>query len=446
MKALARRIGRLETSEHALALIKLANVGLTMIWGFAVTYVFVRTLPLPEFRAFLLLVAFGNFTISAEFGVTAIIYTRLRRFWLGGDAAELADHDFRLEEIGYLLFLMIGLVVVGALVLAGVMGAGIIHTGLPLLFMLYFVFSCLNAVQLLVKRGLSATDHNLFWEIMDLARRVLSLALLAAVLVGFSLLASVASQLLLSVLVILVGCARIHVRLGMRKRQWLSLRTGGRHVWSRYWRDIRSTVALTLSEMLAYNAPYFTIALATHDPRPMLLFDFVFKIARALSLIVRATVEAALPALTAAYFGRETARFRRLLLRALAVAVASAACTGLALLVVGPLVVHEVYDGKIEVGLAEMALLGLLILVLAITCVSVYLQGSLGRFSNLLRQSLPFLAGSLASVPVAALAHEALDVPFARMFLIFYTLVFVGTALLHAGSLRRLMKPEGPAA
>ena len=44
----------MEESARFLALIKLANVGLTLIWGFAVTYVFVRALPLREFQAFLI--------------------------------------------------------------------------------------------------------------------------------------------------------------------------------------------------------------------------------------------------------------------------------------------------------------------------------------------------------------------------------------------------------
>ena len=72
-------LARMEGSARILALIKLANVGLTLVWGFAVTYVFVRALPLREFQSFLLLVAFGNFTISAEFGLTSIIYARMRR-------------------------------------------------------------------------------------------------------------------------------------------------------------------------------------------------------------------------------------------------------------------------------------------------------------------------------------------------------------------------------
>jgi hypothetical protein len=53
---------------------------------------------------------------------------------------------------------------------------------------------------------------------------------------------------------------------------------------------------------------------------------------------------------------------------------------------------------------------------LSVMCVSVYLQGALGRFEALLRQSLPFLAASIASVPLAlAIGNpvpRADDVPF----------------------------------
>jgi len=49
--------GRLERRPGLLGAAKLANVVLAMAWGFVVTFVFVRLLPLSEFRAFLLLVA-----------------------------------------------------------------------------------------------------------------------------------------------------------------------------------------------------------------------------------------------------------------------------------------------------------------------------------------------------------------------------------------------------
>ena len=84
-------------------------------------------------------------------------------------------------------------------------------------------------------------------------------------------------------------------------------------------------------------------------------------------------------------------------------------------------------------------MLALLLIGLAVMCVSVYLQGALGRFEALLRQSLPFLFGSIASVPLALWiggSPRADDVPFMSL----YALCFLGAAGLHILAMRRLAK------
>ncbi|WP_254557115.1 hypothetical protein, partial [Salmonella enterica] len=88
-------------------------------------------------------------------------------------------------------------------------------------------------------------------------------------------------------------------------------------------------------DIIAYNAPYFTIALATSDARPMLIFDFFFKMSRALSMLVRATVEAALPRITRAFHAGDTARLRQLLGRALMAALLFAVALSALLLLAG---------------------------------------------------------------------------------------------------------------
>jgi len=219
----------------------------------------------------------------------------------------------------------------------------------------------------------------------------------------------------------------------------VAIRRGGRHVKARYLRDIGSTMSLTLSEMMAYNAPYFTIAMATHDARPMLLFDFTFKMTRALTMVCRALMEAAMPGLTAAYYGHARDTFARLLFRALGVCAGAAMGAGFALAILGQFIVRHLFDGKIEIAYTEIGLIVLLMLTLSTICVSVYLQGSLGRFSVVLKQSIPFLIGSLLSVPVALLLAPIIGLSFSFTFLAIYTLVFGGTAALHGISLARLL-------
>lgn len=427
------RLARAEGSARILALVKLANVGFVLIWGFAVTYVFVRILPIAEFQAFLLLVAFGNFTISAEFGLTSIIYARLRRYWLGAEDAD--ESGFRLEEMG-LLFLFLGLLIVGAIaVLLVALAAGWLGTAMPLLFLLFFLSACLNLPALLAKRALAAIDGNFLWEALDCSRRVVTIALLIAILHGLDAHLSVALQLAVSTLVIGYAILTVHRRLGMTMCHWLAFRTGGGHVRRHYLRDIGASAAFTASDIVAYNAPYFTIALATSDARPMLIFDFFFKMSRALSMMVRAMVEAALPRITRAHHATDTVRLRQLLLRATAAALLFAFGLSIALLIGGPWLFERLFDGRADIGWWDIILIDAALLALSLLCVSVYVQAALGRFAFLLRRSLPFLAGSLLSVPIAmALLPDRFDSAVIGLYAL--TLVLVSAA--HAIALRNV--------
>lgn len=427
-------LARMEASARILALVKLANVGLVLIWGFAVTFVFVRVLPLAEFQAFLLLVAFGNFTISAEFGLTSIIYARLRRHWLGGGQA---DGGFRLEEMG-VLFLFLGLIMLGGTaILIGALTLGWFDTAMPLLFLLFFLSACLNLPALLAKRALAAVDGNFLWEALDCGRRVLTIALLLAILLGMDPRLSIALQLAVSLLVIGWAIAHVHRRLRMSARHWLAFRVGGGHVRAHYLRDIGASAAFTASDIIAYNAPYFTIAMATSDARPMLIFDFFFKMSRALSMLVRAVVEATLPRITRAYHADDRARLRQLLARSLGAGLVFAVLLSALLLGTGGWLFTTLFDGRATIDRTELALIVTALAALTIICVSVYVQGALGRFSTLLHRSLPFLAGSLASAPLAlALAPQRFDLAFLGL----YTLTLTGAALLHLLSLQRLAR------
>lgn len=429
-------VTRLEGSARILALVKLANVGLTLIWGFAVTYVFVRALPLREFQSFLLLVAFGNFTISAEFGLTSIIYARLRRHWLG--VRDEGTGQFRLEEMG-VLFLFLALLIAGGLaILLIALASGGIDTTMPVLFILFFLSACVNLPALLAKRALAAVDGNFLWEALDFMRRIMTITLLLFILQGLDPRISVALQLGVSLCVIAWAIMLVHPRLGMTVRHWFAFRVGGGHVRAHYLRDIGASAMFTMSEIVAYNAPYFTIALATQDARPMLLFDFFFKMSRALSMFVRAAVEAALPRITRAFHADDRARLKQLLTRALGAGFVFALAASVALALAGTWIFGKLFDGRAAISSLDLLLVDVALFALTIICVSVYVQAALGRFAHLLTRSLPFLAGSLLSVPMALLLRDQFDIA----FLSFYTATLVLGAMLHGLSLRRLLKGE----
>ncbi len=428
---------RMEQSARILALVKLANVGLILIWGFAVTYVFVRVLPLAEFRSFLLLVALGNFTISAEFGITNIIYARLRQHWLRSKGETTDASGFRVEEMGVLFLFLAAIIVIASAIVIMALALGAVRTDQPTLFLLFFLAACLNLPALLAKRSLAAIDGNFLWELLDCGRRLLTISLLFSILVGLDARLSIALQLTISIAIIGWAIAHVHRRLEMRAEDWFAFRLGGAHMKAHYLRDVGASAAFTASDIVAYNAPYFTIAMATGEARPMLVFDFFFKMSRALSMLVRAAVEAALPRITRAYHARDGARLRQLLLRAMAVALVFALGLSGAILVAGRWLFAKLFDGRAEIDAADLWLVAIALVALAVLCVSVYVQSALGRFTHLLRRSLPLLFGSLLSVPAAMILWpDRFDIAFLGC----YAATFLTVVILHILSLRRLAR------
>lgn len=431
-----RLIGRLEANARVLALAKLVNVGLAMLWGFVVTFVFVRLLPIGEFRGFLLLVAFANFTVSADFGFSGILYARLRRFRLGGEGAG----TFRPAEVAVLFAFMGAVVLLGAALIGGGIASGHIVTGHAGLFMAFYLLTVTNIFALLTKRAMAALDHNLLWEMIDAVRRVGGIVLLLVALIGVPILLSVWVQIALASGAVLFGLSVVHRDAGMRAADWL-LRGGGfGAMWRESVHDMGTTMLLTLSDVAAYNAPYFGLAWVTHDPRPLLVFDFVFKISRALSAVIRALTEAAMPRLTAAFHGGRPERARQLIGRLRLLSLGAALALGGALLVVGGGFSDLLFAGKAVLSLPELALLALLLVGLAILCVSTYVHNGFGRFRALLAPSFAFLLFSALTVPVGVWIAGVSGEPFVLCFLALYALAHGVLAVRHEAMLRGVVR------
>ncbi|MBU0556587.1 MAG: hypothetical protein KKD64_10555 [Alphaproteobacteria bacterium] len=429
--------GRLEKHAGLLGLAKLGNVALAMLWGFVVTFVFVRLLPIEEFRSFLLLVAFANFTVSAELGLSAIAYARLRRARVSGEGA------FDPAEVVALLWILTGLVLLGGVLIVVAMATGLLKTAYPVLFVSFYVVAALNLLTLLARRALAAIDHNLWWEVLDSIRRFSGVALLIAALGPLTILTSVFIQLGVALAVLCAGLATFHATLRMRRRAWLAPRAGLRQVRAHYLSDFGRTGVLTLCDVGAYNAPYFTIAAVTPDPRPLLLFDLVFKLSRSLSSVIRALAETVLPRLTRAAYQGDWAGVRAGIMRCTLWSLAATLAAGVALLVAGKLVARIVFDGNLDLQTSEIMMIIALLLGLSLICVSVYLQWGLGRFGTLLRPSVLLLLGSLLTVPMALPLHESLGWSLSAGFLALYAAVHVSLGLVHGRMLMHLAGRAG---
>jgi hypothetical protein len=105
--------------------------------------------------------------------------------------------------------------------------------------------------------------------------------------------------------------------------------------------------------------------------------------------------------------------------------------------VLGEWLFTKLFDGRAAIDRVDLLLIDGALLALAVICVSVYVQAALGRFTHLLGRSLPFLAGSLLSVPLAkAFAPDRFDL----LFLILYTVTLLIAAGIHGLSIRNLLR------
>jgi O-antigen/teichoic acid export membrane protein len=432
---LIRWASRLERHTGLLALMKLGNVALAMLWGFVVTFVFVRILPIEEFRSFLLLVAFANFTVSAELGLTAIAYARLRRARVGEEVKA-----FDPSEVVALLWILTGLVALGAVLIVAAMATGWLNTAYPGLFLAFYVVAAFNLLTLLARRALAAIDHNLWWEALDSLRRLSGIILLFAALGPISIMASVLIQLVVAFVVLWAGLATFHASLGMASGAWLSPAAGLAKVRTHYLTDFGRTGVLTLCDVGAYNAPYFTIAAITADPRPLLLFDLVFKLSRALSASIRAVAETVLPKLTRAAYQGDGDGVRSGILRCTAWALAITVAASVTLLVAGKWVATIIFDGNLDLQYSEIYVIIGLLFGLSLICVSVYLQWGLGRFGSLMRPSMLLLSGSLLTVPLSLPLHDGIGWTLSAAFLALYASVHLALGGLHGGMLLRMTR------
>ena len=107
------------------------------------------------------------------------------------------------------------------------------------------------------------------------------------------------------------------------------------------------------------------------------------------------------------------------------------------LMLIGGWLFDKLFDGRAVIDQADLGLTALALVALSVICVSVYVQAAFGRFAHLLQRSLPFLAGSLLSVPLAgAFWPDRFDLGFLGL----YALTLMLAAGLHLVSLRRLVR------
>jgi len=296
--------------------------------GFVQTFVFARVLDPERFAVFIVTAAVAYSLWIADLGLAKIAFVNLRVPHLAATRDGRAAREAGAVVVFYILLGLGASLVCFAAVLAR---TGAPHDAFDLALFLCFValnlpWSALRSISL-------AVDLFVFFERLELLRRVLSVAALLAMLAGLPLTLFVAGM---NVLWAVLLVAAIGV-LGRRGALALHVRYFPRELHAflaANWPAIRRSATGALSELFVVTFPYYVVPIAFGLGAGPIILDTVFKIFRGACVIFAAVCDLAIPGQTRAYNAGDARRLVLTTLIAVGLCAIPALCAS-ALLIFG---------------------------------------------------------------------------------------------------------------
>jgi hypothetical protein len=304
-----------------------ATAAAAIAMGFVQTFVFARVLDPERFSIFILTAAVGYSLWIADLGLAKIAFVSLRAPHLAGQRDARAA-----SEAGAIVLFYILLSTAAALACfaaASLRPPATLHDALDLALFLSFI--ALNLAWTALRTISMAVDLFVFFERLELLRRVVNIITLLAVLIGLPLTVFLAgSNVLWAVMFIAAvgklaqqGALALHVR--SFPRELHGFFASHRHA---IWKS--STGAL--SELFVVTFPYYVVPAVFGLGAAPIVLDTVFKIFRGACVIFAAICDLAVPGQTRAYHARDGRRLAATtVLAAVLCAVAALAAGGLLL-------------------------------------------------------------------------------------------------------------------
>ena len=302
----------------------------SVLTGLLQTFVFARVLSPEQFSLFVLVGALGFTLLLCDLGATKILFVRLRQRHL-----EQSQEDSVAAQTSAIVTLYIALALIGAIVCFFAMSwlrpGGWLQS---LQFALFFVFTALNLAWFALRNIAVAVDQYVFFESVEVTRRVLVIAVTAAMLLFLPVTAYLILINLMWI-VVLTLCIR---RLRARGALTAGLRGQAQHL-RRFWHDngrmlLRSSI-FSVSELYIYNFPYFFVPAFYGLGAPTIILDTAFKVFRGGSVAYSAACDIALPRQTQAFNERDIPALIRSTLIALGLCAVPTIGASLILLIAG---------------------------------------------------------------------------------------------------------------
>ena len=276
--------------------------------GFVQTFVFARILDPERFSVFIVTAAVGYSLWITDLGLAKIAFVNLRKPHLAGK-----QDDEAARQAGAVILFYILLSVASALVCLAV--DLVRHGWSPhgpsvnesIDLSLFLLFIALNLAWFSLRTVSIAVDLFVYYERLELVRRVVNIASLLAMLVGLPLTVFlVGSNLLWAALftaamtkLVRRGALVLHVRGFVRELT---------DFFRANWHAVSRSSTGALSGLFVATFPYYIVPIAFGMGSAPIILDTVFKIFRGACVIFAAVCDLAIPGQTRAFNARDARR------------------------------------------------------------------------------------------------------------------------------------------
>jgi hypothetical protein len=301
-------------------LLRVSTAGGAFAMGLVQTLVFARVLAPDRFSLFILVGAIGYSLWLCDLGLAKILFVQLRAAHLAGKTDARAASQATAVIVFYVL-----LAAGGSLICFAVMAA---RPSFSLLqaadFGLFFFYITLNLTWVCLRSLSIAVDEYVFYEKLELVRRVGNMATILAMLIGLPFTAFLVGSNLLWAVLVMCAVAKLLSRSAMAPR----LRGFAHELIEFFQTNMRSIArsgTFALSDIFIYTFPYYVVPWAFGLGAPIIILEATFRIFRGASVIYTAACDLAIPGQTRALAARDSSKLIRTTLIAAALCCLPAA-------------------------------------------------------------------------------------------------------------------------
>jgi O-antigen/teichoic acid export membrane protein len=400
-------------------LLRAATAGGAFVMGFIQTFVFARVLTPDRFSIFIVVGGIGYTLWLTDLGLAKILFVNLRAGHFSGKPNERDARQATAVIVFYVLLGIAASLVCIAATLA--QPSATLRDALELgLFLLYI---SINLAWFSLRSISIAVDVYIFYEKLELARRVFIVATMLAMLVGLPLIVFLAAANLAWGILLAAAAARLVKRGALAPR----LRGFVPELISFFqlnWSAIARSGTGALSGVFVATFPYYFVPVAFGLGAPPIILEVTFRIFRGASVIYSAVCDLALPGQTRALAARDVGKLVRTTALAIGLCCLPAFFGCAVLIFAGGPLFHFLLRSAATVPPQITPILVALLLINVVQIVSETLLQHTGYFRNLAR------VGALVAVMMIAATALSVLAKFDIVgFLVAYTVVFTAGAL-----------------